>query len=581
MSIVPEAGANPSRLRILVADDSATDRLIMETLLKRLGHEVLMVKNGREAVQGFQSWHPDMVLLDVMMPELDGMAAARQMRELSRHELVPIIFLTSLQDASDLASCLEAGGDDFLSKPYNPVILQAKIKAFSRLRGLHTEVKLQREYLIAEQQAAKSVFDNVVNQGALDATNIRYLMSPMVIFNGDVLLAAHQPGSDLLVLLGDFTGHGLSAAIGIMPLAEIFYGMVAKSFGLEDILREINTRLKSVLPTSVFCCATALQMNYRQRYIELWAGGLPSGLIRHGSGAITTIPSTHLPLGVLRPDDFRYQPMMVEMHADDAVYLWSDGIIEASNPAGEMFGSERLASLFRQQPADMFLHITQSLRDFTSADTTQQSGQSDDYSLVEIRPRTDLNLPGNMSTLAGTHTHDPAHYQGKSRSVGHWSLQYELSAESLKASDPVPLLMYMLMQAPGLRAHGTVINTILSELYANALEHGVLELASALKQDAEGFRRYYQLRAERLQALTDASVCIRAELLPTSGGGLLRFIVKDSGRGFMFNAQVTEGQNPSYYGRGLSLLASLCRRVEYFPPGNEVLVEFAWQEHEG
>lgn len=560
-----------SRLRILVADDSATDRMIMEALLKRLGHEVLLVKDGLEAVQRFEEWHPDMVLLDVMMPELDGIGAARRMREISRHELVPIIFLTSLHDARDLAACLDAGGDDFLSKPYNPVILQAKIKAFSRLRGLHIEVQGQREYLIAEQQAAKSIFDKVVNQGALDAANIRYLMSPMVIFNGDVLLAAQQPGGDMLVLLGDFTGHGLPAAIGIMPLAEIFYGMVAKSFCLEEILREINARLKAVLPTSVFCCATALQLNYRNRYIEIWAGGLPPGLVLHrGSGTMTVIPSTHLPLGVLTPDHFRYVPLIVEMRVDDAVYLWSDGIIEACNPAGEAFGNERLLALFKSHKdvPDMFTHIMQSLRDFT-----QQGSQSDDYSLVEIRPSPDVDMPALGST--------PPPEQGQPRHVGHWSLEYELHAASLKEADPVPLLMHMLMQVPGLRAHSGVANTILTELYANALEHGVLGLVSAMKNDAEGFQRFYQLRAERLLELQEASVRFRAEVQQIAGGGLLRLYVKDSGPGFDFNPQATNNQPPAYYGRGLTLLASLCRHVEHFPPGNEVMVEFVWQDQEG
>src|SRR6218665_1620751 len=205
------------RLRILVADDSPTDRLIMETLLKRQGHVVDAVADGLAAVQRFEESPPDLVLLDVMMPEMDGISAARRMRELAGNELIPIIFLTSLNDARDLAACLEAGGDDFLSKPYNPVILQAKIKAFSRVRRLHSEVRSQREHLIAEQQAAKAIFDRIARQGALRTENIRYLMSPMAIFNGDVLLAARQPGGDLLVLLGDFTGHGLPAAIGIMP----------------------------------------------------------------------------------------------------------------------------------------------------------------------------------------------------------------------------------------------------------------------------------------------------------------------------------------------------------------------------
>lgn len=558
---------NPPRLRILVADDSASDRMILEALLRRQGHEVMLAKDGLEAVRCFEEWHPDLVLLDVMMPELDGIGAARRMRELSLHELVPIIFLTALHQASDLAACLDAGGDDFLSKPYNPVILEAKIKAFSRLRNLHTEVKMQREYLVAEQQAAKSIFDKITNHGELEAANVRYLMSPMVIFNGDVLLVAREPGGDILVLLGDFTGHGLPAAIGIMPMAEIFYGMVSKSFGLESILREINARLKAVLPASIFCCATALQLDYRNRKIGIWAGGLPPGLVlRRDSGTTTVIPSTHLPLGVLSPERFRYVPMMLDMQPGDLVYLWSDGIIEARNPEGELFGNERLMALFQdnQSVPDMFGHITQSLRDFT-----QQGHQSDDYSLVEIRSYPD----GGREELEQV----PAPGRESSPQVaGQWSLEYSLCAESLKASDPVPQLMQVLMAVPGLSTHAGVAGTILSELYANALEHGVLGLESSMKCDADGFKRYYQLREQRLQALQDASVCIRAEVQSLAGGGVLRLYVKDSGPGFDVGSTLADCPRPAYYGRGLTLLASLCRHVEHFPPGNEVMVEFVW-----
>ncbi len=554
------------RLRILVADDSATDRLIMETLLKRQGHDVEAVQDGLAAVRRFEESPPDLVLLDVMMPEMDGINAARRMRKLAGNQLIPIIFLTSLNDARDLAACLEAGGDDFLSKPYNPVILQAKIKSFSRVRRLHSEVRSQREHLVAEQQAAKGIFDRIARLGALRTENIRYLMSPMAIFNGDVLLAARQPGGDLLVLLGDFTGHGLPAAIGIMPLSEIFYGMAAKSFGLEAILREINSRLKSVLPPSIFCCATAVQLSYRNRHAEIWAGGLPEGVVFHpGQRRCTRIPSRHLPLGVLPADQFRYSPQIVEMQAEDAIYCWSDGIIETTSPVGDMFGEERLLGLFEpgeDNKADMFLRITSRLREFS-----QQGSQSDDYSLVEVR------LHENDKQAAAVLP------QGeKRRPVGNWSLEYELRADSLRSMDPVPLVMHMLLQAPGLHAHSGTINTILNELYSNALEHGVLELDSGLKNSADGFRHYYQLRAERLQALEQASIRLRAEVLPEPGGGVLRLQVKDSGKGFVFTPRKNANKNPEYYGRGLTLVAALCRRVEYSNPGNEVLVEFAWRE---
>ncbi len=551
-------------LNILIAEDSASDRLLLQTLLHRQGHSVTAVENGRLAVESYRAHPPDMVLLDVMMPEMDGIEAARQMRALEGSALIPILFLTSLNKAQDLAACLAAGGDDFITKPYNPVILAAKISAFDRLRRLHAEVMGQREHLIAEQQAAKLIFDRIIRLGALDAPCIRYLMSPMAIFDGDVLLAARQPDGDMLLLLGDFTGHGLPAAIGIMPLAEIFYGMGAKGFGLEAILREINARLKAVLPPSVFCCATAARINYGDRYYEIWAGGLPDGVIHNQrSRSLTRIPSSHVPLGILSAHRFEYRPLMLELEEGSDLYLWSDGIIEAQDASGEMFGEERLLALFDMPQDDMFTCITASLREFTGTDR-----QSDDYSLVVVCPEDDV-LPLSRHNRVRFPAYSP----------GHWSLDYEIHAESMQTQDPVPLLMHMLMQVPGLRAHGSAIGTILSELYANALEHGLLGLSSSLKQDADGFRRYYRLRSERLHDLDEtASIRIHLEVEPLEHGGLLRVRMRDSGPGFDFASPGSAGGLPAYYGRGLRLLASLCRRVEYFPPGNDVLVEFTWQD---
>ena len=99
------------------------------------------------------------------------------------------------------------------------------------------------DYLLNEQRVAKAVFDRVAHSGCLDAPNIRYLQSPYALFNGDLLLAAYTPSGDTHLLLADFTGHGLPAAIGAMPLAEVFYSMTAKGYGLAEILREMNAKL--------------------------------------------------------------------------------------------------------------------------------------------------------------------------------------------------------------------------------------------------------------------------------------------------------------------------------------------------
>ena len=106
-----ESAAESDPLTILIADDSDSDRLILKTLLMRLGHQVLDAADGQEAVALFQSSAPDIVVLDVMMPAMDGMEAAREIKRLAGERLVPLLFITSLSDAEDLARCLEAGGD--------------------------------------------------------------------------------------------------------------------------------------------------------------------------------------------------------------------------------------------------------------------------------------------------------------------------------------------------------------------------------------------------------------------------------------------------------------------------------------
>lgn len=225
-------------LTILIAEDSAADRLLLASIIRRQGHQALTVSNGAEAIEVFARERPQLVLMDALMPVMDGFEAARQIKQLAGEALVPIIFLTSLRESEALAQCLDAGGDDFLPKPYNPLILAAKINAMDRLRRLQATVLQQRdliarhhEHLMHEQRAAKAVFDKVAHSGCINAApNIRYLQSPYALFNGDLLLAAYTPSGDMHVLLGDFTGHGLPAAIGAMPLAEVFYGMTAKGY---------------------------------------------------------------------------------------------------------------------------------------------------------------------------------------------------------------------------------------------------------------------------------------------------------------------------------------------------------------
>ncbi|MGZ9667083.1 ATP-binding SpoIIE family protein phosphatase [Pseudomonas sp. GNP014] len=558
-------------LTILIAEDSAADRLLLSTIVRRQGHEVLTAANGAEAVEVFRQQQPHLVLMDAMMPVMDGFQAAQQIKVLAGETLVPIIFLTSLTESEALARCLEAGGDDFLAKPYNQVILAAKIKAMDRLRRLQATVLQQRDliarhhdYLLNEQRVAKAVFDKVAHSGCLSAPNIRYLQSPYALFNGDLLLAAYTPAGDMHVLLGDFTGHGLPAAVGAMPLAEVFYGMTAKGYGLAETLREMNAKLKRILPVDMFCCATLLCLSFQRRSVEVWNGGMPDGYLhRIATGEREPLAARHLPLGVLSPQAFDDRTEVHSMAVGDRVFLLSDGVIDTSDANDQLFGVERLQRVFAasREPDRLFDDIEQALRDF-------RGEARDDVSMVEVS----LLAPAQVRLPAPVYSDS-----GQSCPLD-WSVSFEFRGATLQRFNPLPYLLQLLLEVHGLRAQSGALYSVLAELYSNALEHGVLGLDSSLKRDAEGFARYYQQRNARLEALQEGFVRVHLQVLPHGEGGRLIIRVEDSGKGFdvaRIMGRPLDGVRLS--GRGVSLVRQLGHNASWSDEGRSARVEFFWE----
>lgn len=561
-------------IKVLIADDNQIDRLVLSRIVRNQGYDVFEAENGALAVTAYEEFRPDIVLMDVMMPVMDGREAARRIKADAGEEFVPVIFLTSLTDAQSLADCLDSGGDDFLSKPYNPIILKAKISSFYRMREMHRMLQAQRdtiaihnEHLLHEQHVAKAVFDNVAHAGCLSAPNIRFMLSPLAVFNGDVLLAARNPAGGMYVLLGDFTGHGLPAAIGAMPLAEIFYGMTAKGFALSDILREINLKLKGILPVGFFCCAVVAELNFDRKIMNVWMGGVPDCyLLRATSGEVETLSSRNLPLGVLSNEKFKDEMVEYQVDAGDRLFVWSDGIQEARNPHGEMFGEERLRDVFvtTQNPEDVFDAIQTALNDFLEG-----SGNDDDTTLLELKMVEESELEEVELKLASGPVSGPID----------WEMHYELGISSLKNFNPMPLMIHVMMEVPGLRAMGGQLYTVMAELFSNAFEHGVLGLSSSLKATPQGFMEYYRQREERLDGLVDGFVRIHMQHRGDGRSGELILRIEDSGPGFDYQEVLERkrrGEGNEYSGRGLRLIEEICDSLQYIGIGNQVEAVIRW-----
>lgn len=552
---------------ILIVDDDLTNRLVLKSLLADAGYSSIEVENGKLAVDITEKKDFDIILMDIMMPVMDGYEAAKIIKNRLK-KFTPIIFLTAMTDESSLTRCIDAGGDDFLTKPYNHAILQSKINAMLRIAGLYSKIEEQNKQLNIhntriqqEVNVAKKVFDNVLSHDFRGSkTGLRYSMSPMSAFNGDLILAERNQSNGLDMLLGDFTGHGLSAAIGSIPVADIFYAMTTKGFSYLETIAEANNKLHKLLPTQMFMSAVYININRTDNVASIVNCGLPDVYLYRGNRIIKTIRSMNIPLGIssFQPGDFDFE--IIPLEYGDRIIAATDGVMEAVNTKGKMFGVENVIKSISDatKPEYVFDKLIHDCAEFSKG-----VEQTDDVTLLEFCHKETVEYTDSDEYLVDI---KPAE----------WSIKMAMDINSLRHFDVLPYIMqgvYGLQSIPNGRA---TVHTILTELFSNALDHGVLNLDSKLKQSSEGYMQYYAEKAARLESYDTGSIEIELIHELIQGGGRLTMHIIDSGKGFDFTKEENLGENLMLSGRGRALVNKLCKSVKYHGKGNAVTVVYEW-----
>ena len=333
---------NTSPLKILVVDDTPTNVLVVKVSLEKAGYTVIAAASGEEGIERFTADAPDVILMDVMMPGIDGLEAARRIRTLAGARWVPIIFLSAMGSSAEMVAGLEAGGDDYLAKPVDLALLRAKMRAMQRIAQMQRTLAAYHAQSEQEQKLAERLMGRMLSAHSSSDERVRASLWPATRFSGDMVLVRQSCTGDTYVLLADNMGHGLAAALPALPLSQLFATMSDAGHTLSAMALKLNTETRKLLPVGHFVVGALARIDRHNRLLEIWNGGIP-GVLAVSGGCITRrFDSSHPPFGVVDADEFDPTTEVWQWHEAHKLLMFSDGLTEAENAAGRCLSEDEI-----------------------------------------------------------------------------------------------------------------------------------------------------------------------------------------------------------------------------------------------
>lgn len=536
---------NPGPLQVLVVDDDRTTRLWTCRQVAQCGHVPLAADSGQAAVALCHAQEIDVVFMDILVPGMSGFDAALAIKALHTQCWVPVVFLSGPNEEGTRDHLTEAG-NDFLSKPVDPQLLKAKLRSLSVAIGHERALGRFARQMEQAKQLARKLMGNMEFQfKRMEAPWLRVFNSEVGIGSGDCV-AVEQMNGRVLWAVADATGHGLAAAFSLIPAVSVFRAMAAKGFGVADIEDEIQLKLRSMLPRDRFVAAVLADIDVTARIMSVLNAGLPAGLLSGCGGVMAEFASVCPPLNVQGQTPYARAVATRPLARGQQLLLGSDGLSDVCQPIP-------------------LPHVVAPLQAQASAELLG----------VRLWGECLSRMPQDDATLV-CQTLDELLDPPPSQGFVH------LSVQQLKASDvgADSVLEALALQGWTQAPHDAKLMVVLSELLANATEHGVLGLSSSLKEPADDLEVYEQERRRRLAALQEGFVDIRLRRLVNEPA--LELEVSDSGDGFDVSAHDDPDApmvaHSALNGRGLSLLYHLCESVCYADGGRRVTVRIGVDE---
>ena len=335
---------------LLVVDDLEVNRDLLARRVRQLGHSVGFAENGRQALERLRDEPYDLVLLDISMPDMDGYEALRQMKADAALVHIPVVMVTAIDDTESVVRCLELGADDYLTKPFNPHVLRARIESSLSKKRYADQRQALLKALARELEIGRRIQQGFLPDvlPALVGWRLAARCVPARQVSGDFYDAFMLPDGELALTVADVCDKGVGAALYMALFRSLLRAVACQDSGLEsaeDTLRRTVAFTNDYIATvhgrdNMFATVFAAVLDPvtgRLDYIN--AGHDPPMIRRHGETVPQRLPPAGPALGMM-PGAVGHVVRTVTLAPGDTLFAFTDGLTEAIGADGP-FGEQR------------------------------------------------------------------------------------------------------------------------------------------------------------------------------------------------------------------------------------------------
>ncbi len=382
------------RRKILIVDDERFNINVLADLLKP-NYKIMVAINGKQALKAAQSDSPpDLILLDIMMPEMDGYEVCQQLKADEKTREISVIFVTAMGQESDETKGLEIGAADYITKPISPAIVEARVRTQLE-RKQHLE-KIQKAYTIINEQ--KERMQGELNVGRDIQLSMLPQEFPAFPNHKEFKLyasmqAAREVGGDfydyffidedhLCLCVGDVSGKGVPAALFMAISKALIKSRAADDLSTASILTHVNNELAIATEAMMFVTVFLMILDIRTGDFVYTNGGHNLPYLKRISGKIERMNEQHGP--ILGPfEGVAFTEGRDKLEQGDTIMLYTDGVTEAMNFARELYSEERLVEILGggeySNPEDLIKATISDIEKFAAG-----AEQSDDITLLAL-----------------------------------------------------------------------------------------------------------------------------------------------------------------------------------------------------